>query len=598
MMMSKFSKAAIVTAIALAGPLLAASPAFAAAPETTLDSAPVDPTNSTTATFTFHSSQAGGTFRCSIETEPYVPCSSPATYSGLVNGLHSFRVEAINAAGEIDTSASGFAWSIDATDPTAVIESAKDGAGAAVANGGTTSNADITFTFSTNEPGSPFTCNLDAATPTPCVSPKAYTGLAAGTHTLQFTVTDALHNSSTSTWTWTVATAAAGKIYNGDMSIVGSNDVLAGIDANGRPDGWFPGGHGDNTRNYVYGTWAQQSGPAKKFAKVKVSRFVNGNASWISQDIPVSGGQTYVLTHDYRSDVPSTLGLRFKTGGVNSYMWLNSFPATDTFLQVPVRRRFTVPAGASQMAIYSAISSVGYLEIGGFALLDPAVVDAPKRSNMIKNGNLLEVDKNNEPVGWHHISTTGDVKAYKWQACSMEKGKPPTVGVPGPCGVERGNYISLGSPEGGDFLVQNANWYTDEIPLPAAKSTAPRNLEIGFILASAGEPYTRIRYTMADGTKVIKTVAITQTDGDFFWAGGSDETPAEVPAGAVSFSLFLTRWAQQGSSISKFADISVKFVDPGVHIGQIIFPDPSRLPFASVRPISHDGLYRYPIGNE
>ncbi len=81
-------------------------------PETTLDSAPVDPTTSTTATFTFHSSQAGSTFECSLDADAFRVCASSAIYTGLTPGLHYFRVRAKNADGELDASPSSYAWSV------------------------------------------------------------------------------------------------------------------------------------------------------------------------------------------------------------------------------------------------------------------------------------------------------------------------------------------------------------------------------------------------------------------------------------------------------------------------------------------------------
>ncbi len=48
-----------------------------------------------------------------------------------------------------------------------------------------------TFTFSSNEPGSTFTCTLDGGTPEPCDSgSKTYTGLTEGAHAFSVTATD------------------------------------------------------------------------------------------------------------------------------------------------------------------------------------------------------------------------------------------------------------------------------------------------------------------------------------------------------------------------------------------------------------------------
>ncbi len=365
-------------------------------------------------------------------------------------------------------------------------------------------------------------------------------------------------------FTFTAAQArAAEHLHNGDMAIAGSTDVLAGIDAKGRPDGWFPSGHGDNTRYYIYGDWGQQQGPAKKMAKVKVSRHVSGNASWMSQDMPVTAGRTYVLTHRYRSDIPSTLGLRYLIGDAYTFRWLNTFPASDSWLPVPVRRRFTVPEGATRVAVYRAISSVGYLEIGDFSLVDPEDLAAPSAANLLRNGDLLEVDKNNEPVGWKHASTGGLYRGYAWQPCSVAQGAPLPAN-PRPCPHETGNHISLGKP--GEEGEVEASWHTDEAALPSATGTAPRNLIVSYLVAAADEPLTRIRYTMADGSKLKKTIGIVNTEQEDLW-GGPVRIETEVPPEAVLFSLFFTRRSSAfGSGRSKFADVRVRHVDPGVPI--------------------------------
>jgi hypothetical protein len=97
-------------------------PAFAkAAPNTVNDSGPTNPTQSTSASFTFHGT--GGsqpyTYRCSIDT-PGVPagsCASPKMYSGLAVGSHTFRVSAVGKLGGVDQSPATWVWSITAPPP-------------------------------------------------------------------------------------------------------------------------------------------------------------------------------------------------------------------------------------------------------------------------------------------------------------------------------------------------------------------------------------------------------------------------------------------------------------------------------------------------
>ena len=69
------------------GVALAAPPGTA--PDTTITSAPTNPSASTTATFAFTSQGGGGaTFTCKVDSGAAASCTSPKTYSGLAAGSH------------------------------------------------------------------------------------------------------------------------------------------------------------------------------------------------------------------------------------------------------------------------------------------------------------------------------------------------------------------------------------------------------------------------------------------------------------------------------------------------------------------------------
>ncbi len=87
------------------------------APDTTITSTPPAVSNSASANFTFASSEAGSTFVCSIDAAGISPCASPKTYSGLGNGTHTFRVEAVDPAGNADGTAAVYSWQISGVGP-------------------------------------------------------------------------------------------------------------------------------------------------------------------------------------------------------------------------------------------------------------------------------------------------------------------------------------------------------------------------------------------------------------------------------------------------------------------------------------------------
>ena len=63
-------------------------------PATSIDSAPADRTNLTSATFTFSSDEAGSSFECALDGAAFTACSTPQTYQGLGPGSHGFQVRA------------------------------------------------------------------------------------------------------------------------------------------------------------------------------------------------------------------------------------------------------------------------------------------------------------------------------------------------------------------------------------------------------------------------------------------------------------------------------------------------------------------------
>ncbi|MDX6507574.1 MAG: large repetitive protein [Gaiellaceae bacterium] len=90
------------------------------APQTAIGSAPPAASTSRSATFTFTSSEPGSTFVCSLNSSGFTPCSSPQTYSGLGDGAYTFRVEALDAAGNADPTAAAYSWTISGVGPPTV----------------------------------------------------------------------------------------------------------------------------------------------------------------------------------------------------------------------------------------------------------------------------------------------------------------------------------------------------------------------------------------------------------------------------------------------------------------------------------------------
>ncbi|HEV8250104.1 MAG TPA: LamG-like jellyroll fold domain-containing protein, partial [Gaiellaceae bacterium] len=167
------------------------------APTVSIVSGPADPTNATSASFSFTASEAGVSFTCQLDGGGFGACTSPKSYSGLADGAHSFQVKATDATGNEGAAASG-SWTVDTVAPTVSI-----GGGP----GDPSNSSSASFTFSASESGAVFFCQLDGAPFAACTSPASYSGLTEGSHTFRVQASDAAGNTGQpASRTWTIDT--------------------------------------------------------------------------------------------------------------------------------------------------------------------------------------------------------------------------------------------------------------------------------------------------------------------------------------------------------------------------------------------------------
>ena len=171
------------------------------APDTAITSAPPSASSAVTATFHFTATAGGravATFACSLDGGDYAPCSSPWTYADLSKGDHTFRVRAIDSAGNPDLTPASHAWRVNASALDATI------------TGGPTdpsTSRSAAFTFTGN--GAGFECRLDGAAFAACISPQTFTELAYGEHTFAVRARDAAgQTGAAASFTWTIENAA------------------------------------------------------------------------------------------------------------------------------------------------------------------------------------------------------------------------------------------------------------------------------------------------------------------------------------------------------------------------------------------------------
>jgi hypothetical protein len=95
-----------------------ASPHGSTAPETSISDGPSGLTNDATPTFTFGSSKPGSAFQCRVTPAvAWTNCTSPARFSGLADGAHTFQVRAIDSGGNTDPTPAARGFTLDTLAP-------------------------------------------------------------------------------------------------------------------------------------------------------------------------------------------------------------------------------------------------------------------------------------------------------------------------------------------------------------------------------------------------------------------------------------------------------------------------------------------------
>jgi hypothetical protein len=153
-------------------------------PNTTITGHPHKITNHRSARFTFTSTEAGSSFQCKRDSGSFSSCTSPKTYTGLADGSHTFRVKAIDPAGNPDPTPAKFTWKIDTKPPQTTITAGPSGA---------THDRTPTFRFTSSEAGS-FTCSVDGKPYKSCTSPDTLPRLGFGKHVFRVRARDRAGN--------------------------------------------------------------------------------------------------------------------------------------------------------------------------------------------------------------------------------------------------------------------------------------------------------------------------------------------------------------------------------------------------------------------
>jgi len=157
--------------------------------------APVKPINSASQALSFIG-EDGATFQCSIDsTTAYSSCSGSASFSGLAEGSHTFRVRQIDQAGNVGVAAS-VTWVVDLTAPVAPVVTD------APTNAVNTATQTLGFI---GESGATFQCALDGSDYAACDPSISFSNLPEGQHALLVRQVDVAGNTGPARMlSWTI----------------------------------------------------------------------------------------------------------------------------------------------------------------------------------------------------------------------------------------------------------------------------------------------------------------------------------------------------------------------------------------------------------
>ncbi len=243
-----------------------------APPETVIDAGPTGTVATTSGTFMFSSNEANVSFECSLDGSAFATCAAPHNVMMLSQGVHSFEVRAIDAAGHVDATPAKATWTVDTASPNIVFTDGPTMDG--------TSGPFVTFAFTTSEGSTE--CSLDAAAFAACTSPIIFNA-KAGAHQFRVRANDGANNTGLAVRAWTiecappVAVGAAGLFHFDDAAqtqpnATGGADAVLGdavaiepADPAATP-GRFGGGLAFNAAELDHVSWPAALGATPAFA--------------------------------------------------------------------------------------------------------------------------------------------------------------------------------------------------------------------------------------------------------------------------------------------------------------------------------------------
>jgi peptidoglycan/xylan/chitin deacetylase (PgdA/CDA1 family) len=189
---------------------------------------------------------------------------------------------------------------------------------------------------------------------------------------------------------------------------------------------WLSASSGNNNAVFSYEGVEGVEGPGSSAVKTQITSYVDGDAKWFVEDIPVTPEQDYVYSEKYKSDTESSIVVRY-TMTDNSFVYdtIATLPASDPAGEwKSVSYVLLIPNHAQSLTVFHVLESVGTLYTDDFSFTS----DTEGRVNI---SDVLAAKANGHDIAAHsrtHPSLLGVSAAQ----------------LPGELGGSKSDFIGLG----------------------------------------------------------------------------------------------------------------------------------------------------------
>ena len=292
-----------------------------------------------------------------------------------------------------------------------------------------------------------------------------------------------------------------------------------------QPIGWTNNSWGTNTAAFSY----DSTGRSGKSAKVTISKYTDGDAKWSANPISVTAGKTYTYSDYYKSSVATRVVLAFTIGTSTSYKELASAPVSAS-AWAAYTSDFTVPTGASKVAVYHLLDKVGALSLDDTKLVLAATPTVPTQPPTTPSSSIInpsmETANGAAPANWASASWGTNTAAFSYEPTGHTGTKSAKVTV--------SNYTD------GD-----AKWMFDGV---TSATTAGAQYNFSAWYKTNAAPHAVAMYTLNDGSVQYANLPVVQPGANaaITWQQykGTFTAPANVAKTTVFMLLSSNGWLQ------------------------------------------------------